>query len=55
MIAERMPERVEEPAEGPSEDAGSRIKDLMDTLRRSVEEANARPPKAKPNGGQRAG
>ena len=56
MIAERMPERVEEPAEGPSEDAGSRIKDLMDTLRRSVEEAKARPkPKAKARRRQRAG
>jgi DNA end-binding protein Ku len=55
MIAERTPTQIEEPVE-PSEEAGSRIKDLMDTLRRSVEEAKARPrPKAKPNGGQRAG
>jgi DNA end-binding protein Ku len=52
MIAARTPERVEEAAEEPSEDAGGRIKDLMDTLRRSVEEAKARP---KPKGGQRAG
>jgi DNA end-binding protein Ku len=52
MIAERTPERVEEPAEEPSGDAGGRIKDLLDTLRRSVEEAKARP---KPKGGQRAG
>jgi DNA end-binding protein Ku len=50
MIAERTPERVEEPDEESSEDAGSRIKDLMETLRRSVEQA-----KAKPKGGQRAG
>jgi DNA end-binding protein Ku len=47
MIAERTPEHVEEPDEEPSEDAGSRIKDLMETLRRSVEQAKARPkPKA---------
>ncbi len=50
MIAERTPEHVEEADEEPSEDAGSRIKDLMETLRRSVEQA-----KAKPKGGQRAG
>lgn len=42
MIAERTPERVEEPDEEPSKDAGSRIKDLMETLRRSVEQAKAR-------------
>jgi DNA end-binding protein Ku len=52
MIAERTPEHVEEPDEEPSEDAGSRIKDLMETLRRSVEAAKASP---KPKGGQRAG
>jgi DNA end-binding protein Ku len=47
MIAERTPEHVEEPDEESSEDAGSRIKDLMETLRRSVEQAKARPkPKA---------
>jgi DNA end-binding protein Ku len=47
MIAERTPEHVEEPADESSEDAGSRIKDLMETLRRSVEQAKARPkPKA---------
>ena len=50
MIAERTPEHVEEPEEESSGDAGSRIKDLMETLRRSVEQA-----KAKPKGGQRAG
>ena len=56
LIAERTPEQVEEPAGEPSEDAGSRIKDLMDTLRRSVEEAKARPkPKAKARRRQRAG
>lgn len=56
MIAERTPAQIEEPAGEPSEDAGSRIKDLMDTLRRSVEEAKARPrPEARPSGGQRAG
>jgi DNA end-binding protein Ku len=52
MIAERKPEHVEEPDEESSEDAGSRIKDLMETLRRSVEAAKANP---KPKGGQRAG
>lgn len=52
MIAERTPEHVEEPDEESSEDAGSRIKDLMETLRRSVEAAKATP---KPKGGQRAG
>jgi DNA end-binding protein Ku len=52
MIAERTPEHVEEPDEESSEDAGSRIKDLMETLRRSVEAAKASP---KPKGGQRAG
>jgi DNA end-binding protein Ku len=47
MIAERTPERVEEADEEPVEDAGSRIKDLMETLRQSVEQAKARPkPKA---------
>lgn len=47
MIAERTPERVEEPDEEPTEDAGWRIKDLMETLRQSVEQAKARPkPKA---------
>jgi DNA end-binding protein Ku len=52
MIAERTPERIEEDIEESSEDAGSRIRDLMDTLRRSVEEAKARP---KPKGSRRAG
>jgi DNA end-binding protein Ku len=47
MIAERTPEHIEEPDEEASEDAGSRIKDLMETLRQSVEQAKARPkPKA---------
>jgi DNA end-binding protein Ku len=47
IIAERTPERVEEADEEPVEDAGSRIKDLMETLRQSVEQAKARPkPKA---------
>jgi DNA end-binding protein Ku len=41
MIAERTPERIEEDVEESSEDPGSRIKDLLDTLRRSVEEAKA--------------
>lgn len=52
MIAERTPERIDEPIEEPSGDAGSRIGDLMDTLRRSVEDAKAR---SKPKGGRRAG
>jgi DNA end-binding protein Ku len=56
MIAERTPEQVGQPAGEPTEDPGSRIKDLMDTLRRSVEEAKARPkPRAKGKGRQRAG
>jgi DNA end-binding protein Ku len=47
MIAERTPERVEEAEEESAGDAGSRIKDLMETLRQSVEQAKARPkPKA---------
>jgi DNA end-binding protein Ku len=52
MIAERTPERAAEEMEEPSEDPGSRLRDLMDTLRRSVEEAKARP---KAKGGRRAG
>jgi DNA end-binding protein Ku len=52
MIAERTPERTDEQIGEPSEDPGSRIRDLMDTLRRSVEEAKARP---KAKGGRRAG
>jgi DNA end-binding protein Ku len=52
MIAERAPRRVEEPIEEVAEDAGSRIGDLMDALRRSVEEAKAGPT---PKGGRRAG
>jgi DNA end-binding protein Ku len=47
MIAERTPERAEDADEESAEDAGSRIKDLMETLRQSVEQAKARPkPKA---------
>jgi DNA end-binding protein Ku len=52
MIRERTPERIEERSEEPSADSRSRIGDLMDALRRSVEEAKARP---KPKGGRRAG
>jgi DNA end-binding protein Ku len=52
MIDERTPERIEERIEEPSADSRSRIGDLMDTLRRSVEEAKAG---RKPGGGRRAG
>jgi DNA end-binding protein Ku len=52
MIAERTPERAAGEMEEPSEDPGSRLRDLMETLRRSVEEAKARP---KAKGGRRAG
>ena len=52
MIGEHTPERIEEQIEEPSADSRSRIGDLMDALRRSVEEAKARP---KPKGGRRAG
>jgi DNA end-binding protein Ku len=52
MIDERTPERIEERIEEPSADSRSRIGDLMDTLRRSVEEAKAG---GKPKGGRRAG
>jgi DNA end-binding protein Ku len=41
MIAERTPERIEEPTE-PGEGAESRVGELLDALRRSVEEAKAR-------------
>jgi len=41
MISERTPERIEESVEEPSADAGSRMGDLMDALRRSVEQAKA--------------
>ena len=41
MIAERTPERIEEPAE-PGEGGESRVGELLDALRRSVEEAKAR-------------
>jgi DNA end-binding protein Ku len=41
MISERTPERVEEPAE-PGEGGESRVGELLDALRRSVEEAKAR-------------
>jgi DNA end-binding protein Ku len=53
MIDERTPERIEERIEEPSADSRSRIGDLMDTLRRSVEEAKAAG--RKPKGGRRAG
>jgi non-homologous end joining protein Ku len=52
MIAERTPERIKEREEDSSEDGGWRMGDLMDALKRSVEEAKARP---KPKGGRRAG
>jgi DNA end-binding protein Ku len=52
MIAERTPEPIDERIEEPSDEPGSRIADLMDTLRRSVEAAKARP---QPKGGRRAG
>jgi DNA end-binding protein Ku len=41
MIAERTPERIEEPAE-PGEAGESGVGELLDALRRSVEEAKAR-------------
>jgi DNA end-binding protein Ku len=51
MIAERTPERIEEP---PSDAAApeARVGELLDALRRSVEEAKAR---RKPKGRRRAG
>jgi len=49
MISERTPERIEEE---PSAEPGSRIEDLMDALRRSVEQAKAG---RKPKGSRRAG
>ena len=52
MISERTPERIEEPSEEPSADAGSRMGDLMDALRRSVEQAKAG---KKGKGSRRAG
>jgi DNA end-binding protein Ku len=52
MIAEGTPERIKEREEDSSEDGGWRMGDLMDALKRSVEEAKARP---KPKGGRRAG
>ena len=52
MISERTPERIEEPSEEPSADAGSRMRDLMDALRRSVEQAKAG---KKGKGSRRAG
>lgn len=50
MIAERTPRRIEEPVE-PSE-PGPGVEQLLDALKRSVEEAKAR---GKPKGGRRAG
>lgn len=52
MINERAPERIEERIEEGPGDPGSRIGDLMDTLRRSVEEAKSG---RKPRGSRRAG
>jgi DNA end-binding protein Ku len=49
MIAERTPERVEEPSDAPPE---ARVGELLDALKRSVEEAKAR---RKPKGRRRAG
>jgi DNA end-binding protein Ku len=49
MIAERTPERIEEEGEAP---ARSRIEDLMDALRQSVDEAKA---KRDPKGRSRTG
>jgi DNA end-binding protein Ku len=50
MIAERTPEHVEEPSDGPPAEA--RVGELLDALKRSVEEAKAR---RKPKGRRRAG
>ncbi len=50
MIAERTPEHVEEPADAPPPDA--RVGELLEALKRSVEEAKAR---RKPKGRRRAG
>jgi DNA end-binding protein Ku len=52
MIAERTAERIEDRDDEPSPDSRARIGDLMDTLRRSVEEAKAG---RKPKGDRRAG
>jgi DNA end-binding protein Ku len=51
MISERAPERIEEPREEASEDAGWRMGELMDALKRSVDEAKA----GRKPGGRRAG
>jgi DNA end-binding protein Ku len=50
MIAERTPEHVEGPADTPAPEA--RVGDLLEALKRSVEEAKAR---RKPKGRRRAG
>jgi DNA end-binding protein Ku len=50
MIAERTPEHVEGPADAPAPEA--RVGELLDALKRSVEEAKAR---RKPKGRRRAG
>jgi DNA end-binding protein Ku len=50
MIAERTPQRIEEPVD--ASEPGSGVEHLLDALRRSVEEAKAR---GKPKGGRRAG
>jgi DNA end-binding protein Ku len=51
MISERTPERVEDVSDD-HDAARSRVGELLDALRRSVEEAKAR---GKPKGGRRAG
>ena len=50
MIAERTPEHVEGPADGPAPEA--RVGELLEALKRSVEDAKAR---RKPKGRRRAG
>jgi DNA end-binding protein Ku len=50
MIAERTPEHVEEPSDAPAPEA--RVGELLEALKRSVEEAKAR---RKPKGRRRAG
>jgi DNA end-binding protein Ku len=50
MIAERTPEHIEGPADAPAPEG--RVGDLLEALKRSVEEAKAR---RKPKGRQRAG
>jgi DNA end-binding protein Ku len=52
MIAERTPERIEEPPSGAVAAPEGRVGELLEALRRSVEEAKAR---GKPKGRRRAG